>query len=1673
MPKELNLFPNQRIDLEDLRYGTRTFTVDSLKDHVHRLFSGDYSGGFVLEGFRVEISNAATRMITVHNGLALDREGRLITFEEGSNFKNNSDASSPSTQLTSTPGTYCVYVEFQLVDSAKDSRAFWDPTYENADIVDAPGGDTHSAQKGKETLIDVPIRLCRSYDIGFQSGSFPDSSDPNTLRIPLASVVVANEAISVGSTEKAQTTILKSPNVTLGNSITELVCSNTRHFPTSGTFSVYNQDTGSQITLNSKTSFGYTNNDRYNGKITGISSLQESSDGTNEIMAGDLLVATTGPDYLVAGSQYDNRPMFFSFTDPSSATSEPTVGSKFSDETRNLRYFSGKALITNPDPTTPATTTYNNDRVVTHPRNRVENNIKNSQDFFRVLGTLIREMKYGKPISMTGLAQGITTDDDTAITHQAKNKLVDTSEFFTEDHEGATVTFTSGSNNGQSAEVSAVIGDHVLIFSTSLNNNVAVGDAYKLEKGILTSEQYVDTRKMGTLTEVYDARIDKLNRTYQSSLQHKLQANKPFLITIGDGINSFGDYNVSGSEDIGAVINDILDNTSDYTSRQFEYLGGTIYVKRGEYILTSTAKIRPNIHVKGDGPDNTKITGTYTAASGSKDCYFNIKATTAETGESRKTIPGVKFSDIYLIGRAEGSDISGSLGGNSDVNSGGRDSIIQANETEAVFNFTLDNVRIKGGSLYTAISGDGTGVGQAKSSAVILGNSSQETAMRDIKILNSRFEVTGRGINFNNTARNVKIDNCTFVSEETDGADDIGGDFSFVGMVEGIRFGKASSNAYAYGENSSKAGGAISITNCDFMGQQTNMTSSAERGWVYFASSLKCPSVRVSGCNFVGDVLGKDESQGYPADFDYKSGLCIRNNADITLLVNDCHFHTIDRGLTLTAGRNVLKSCIFESVQDGVTVDDGASIADFDTSNDGLIDISVNLHVEGCNFINNLGSSVNTIGGTGIILGDISSNTSQSSRVTVKSCVFENSKIALDLSLLSTVATTSAQVAATNPTVYDLIEISSCTYRNVSAEVVKMGATGTACFASGAQGTVGTSNKQKWIVRNFNYNNNVHQRCSTGDSNCVMISGGHVVANGNIFDGSQRTVSQDCLYLIAGARSSEVCGNSFQGLEGDSSSVKVTAIKFDVPFWNTTSDNTTINTNDYVTVVMNDNKILCRDKSAADGQNNGILLTPWGHGVIGQNDRVSVVNGTFLNNDFSLTNMNFGILARQDIGVTSSDQLSTSTNITGTTLPMEATKYRNWEWFSLNCQNNKIMSYFTDGVGSFDAQGNDLFATWSFSGGSEKWFLTAGPVQEGMTYTAQQTALGKLVAFMDMRFCKKHGTVNISNNILRDMTTSVVKTSPVGALGIKDFNTLVGIRILRFPGTLNISNNVIDGAPLIVKHTWGAGSEEATVAGGIQGEFIYTHGYGLWLSEGNNADSKPCRMTITNNDINCTTQGCAVDISGVPTNLKQENKTPAFFPSLHFAWNTVRGLCDTSSYHGHSGVIRIFPNSFDGGRTTVFVVDDDKSLNAGWMRTNKWEGEIKLYNNTLYDTIFYIDPASDGKSIDHWDDTYGDNATNNVGIVMSGNTKIVPGDRFQLVDLCGFTEDRGRDWFGSTANKPKDPELNDSDNVSSSRRDSPFIVVETTLVVTGDKTERRRIVRGTRTEGDIYDASGI
>jgi len=124
MPKQVNFVPNERVDLDDLTYGTSTFTVDELKSHVQRLVSGDYHGGFVLEGFRVEITNGANRIITVHNGIALDRDGRLVTFEDGDNFSRNIDIKKEYT-LTTFAGPHYVMVEFAFDDTDDINRALF------------------------------------------------------------------------------------------------------------------------------------------------------------------------------------------------------------------------------------------------------------------------------------------------------------------------------------------------------------------------------------------------------------------------------------------------------------------------------------------------------------------------------------------------------------------------------------------------------------------------------------------------------------------------------------------------------------------------------------------------------------------------------------------------------------------------------------------------------------------------------------------------------------------------------------------------------------------------------------------------------------------------------------------------------------------------------------------------------------------------------------------------------------------------------------------------------------------------------------------------------------------------------------------------------------------------------------------------------------------------------------------------------------------------------------------------------------------------------------------------------------------------------------------------------------------------------------------------------------
>ena len=324
MPKQVNFVPNERVDLDDLAYGTSTFTADSLKAHVQRLISGDYNGGFVLEGFRVEIdtTSLAARRIYVHNGIAIDRDGRLITFEDGDNFSNNIDIKKEFL-LTTAPMHY-VSVEFAFDDTDDDTRAVWDPTYENPNIIDS-AGNTHAAPNGREFPLNIPTRRALSWRIVVNTSGFEDRGDlgteGHTLRIPLAIIPVNAGAINTGATgfalENPWTTVIETPQA----NGTELVCANTRLFGSTGKVEILDRFGVSRLGVGVRADYGFLDDD--NNVVASI----DNGTGTllTNVRAGDIVhlvrspvdaAADLVPNLLQAGNRWDARPMLFSFTDP-------------------------------------------------------------------------------------------------------------------------------------------------------------------------------------------------------------------------------------------------------------------------------------------------------------------------------------------------------------------------------------------------------------------------------------------------------------------------------------------------------------------------------------------------------------------------------------------------------------------------------------------------------------------------------------------------------------------------------------------------------------------------------------------------------------------------------------------------------------------------------------------------------------------------------------------------------------------------------------------------------------------------------------------------------------------------------------------------------------------------------------------------------------------------------------------------------------------------------------------------------------------------------------------------------------------------------------------------------------------------------------------------------------
>ena len=1001
MPKELNLSANERIDLEDFQYGTRTFPVDSLRAHVQRLITGGYRGGFVLEGFRVEIPTTLTDMtVTVYNGVALDRGGRLITYEEGNLFLNNPKTPAQTVPLLDTALKNYVMVEFTLVDSDNDQRAFWDPTYPNNPIKDS-GADDVPQPKGKEFTVTIPTRKAQSWSVIVSATGFEDATDPNKLRIPVA-IIPINTGINAidlsiaTDTELAKTTIIEQP--VIGTAVTDTLgyikCANTRLFPgAGGTFQLINPVDNSVRVLQPDNTLDIVNNDRDNN-ILYVKSDTYVNSGIQYTAAprvGDIVrLTSTGENFLKSGNQYDCRPMLFSFTDDVASTSELsdpfTIGGALTadryTESRNNKYWAGASLLTDPSTAGDVSvnyplTNYGQQKGVLIPANRAENRLKQQQDFFRGLCAIVQEVKYGLPYNVDGTSSEGEATSSTSTTGTLYNLgirnvatrtyIVDTTKYFSQSLVGNYVRGTDSAavaNYGERRIITEVIGEHVLV-TNAWPAAWGAAEAYRVEVNYPNTEdatlrkQFVDTRYTGSLEEVYDGRVDQFTGSYSEDLNRRFSANKVATITVGDGINTHGDF--TGGVGIRAAF------ALAYDKKR----GAHIHIKRGTYYVPADGsagviKIGPNTTVTGEGKGATiiKLLGSGTDVTSTPN-YFLIRdyfdnCNSASTKSYDDIVcRNIKFKDLTLESADQTTTLDGkgvatwAVGVGYPLISNSRLSAYSdplnfapagTNPEDAIWlpyssadvtpslidNFSLENVHLIGGG-----TGDwSTGYDTTYSVYLVAAEESFTRSINKyIEFTGCTFDTHRGGTAVLRGCRNVKISECTFRNADPTSLVTAGGSMA---PLEGVTFcsrADALNVSVAYEAGLENSDGEVLISNCIFEGRLYRTAVDTRypydgRGWINFTPNYLGQDINITGCNFRGDLTGtnalhttswRERKWGDPNPSGI-GAVGIVNCSPFNIGISNCEFHTMRYGIITQLGFAAIDSCNFWNCEAAVTV---------------------------------------------------------------------------------------------------------------------------------------------------------------------------------------------------------------------------------------------------------------------------------------------------------------------------------------------------------------------------------------------------------------------------------------------------------------------------------------------------------------------------------------------------------------------------------------------------------------------------------------------------------------------------------------------------------------------------------------------------------------------------------
>lgn len=297
MPKRTNLLANLRVDIPDLENATHTYTSGTFDLHWNKFIQDNLPR--IAEGFRVEVADQSTNPgeISVYNGIAFNRDGRILNNEDDPNATR-------STILSPSTTTFYLEVEYITTESDVDSRAFWDPVYNNGTD---PSGDLRLP--GREFNQNVATRVTPDWNIvsPVSTSDFELNTNANSTKIPIAIISTDGGGLITGvSTAPARSTVL----VDAAATDTSLSVVNSRLMPDAFQMTV-------GLGLGTSETVSVTANDRVNNILTiagpGLANLHNKGERlvVADVTPAQFVLERTIMDPVLPTTNDDARPRFW------------------------------------------------------------------------------------------------------------------------------------------------------------------------------------------------------------------------------------------------------------------------------------------------------------------------------------------------------------------------------------------------------------------------------------------------------------------------------------------------------------------------------------------------------------------------------------------------------------------------------------------------------------------------------------------------------------------------------------------------------------------------------------------------------------------------------------------------------------------------------------------------------------------------------------------------------------------------------------------------------------------------------------------------------------------------------------------------------------------------------------------------------------------------------------------------------------------------------------------------------------------------------------------------------------------------------------------------------------------------------------------------------------------